>query len=250
MGANSNELKKVKYVVQSAVTMAYNLLRETSFLLDQKAMFSSSPRSQVVNQIVTDVELSVSVVKQILPTNEKPIAETSSSFVKDTLIFSSVHREIRHNLDEEGESLLFKPNNPEDHGITDVQVSHAQGVANQIDLVQRETLSDKEKTPEKEQGLHCPLLSTEVSLEVTADEVLKTDAMISSLDWDSISVMKSSCNAKIGTRCEHTSLSRIRFYQYNDIPLGKFLQDKLLNQVRRTNCFHSELFICVPVFPL
>lgn len=36
MGADSNELKKVKYVVRCAVTMAYNLLHGSSFLLDQK----------------------------------------------------------------------------------------------------------------------------------------------------------------------------------------------------------------------
>ncbi|MCD7469879.1 hypothetical protein HAX54_009289 [Datura stramonium] len=229
MGSNSNELKKVKYVVRCAVTMAYNLLLETSFLLDQKTMFSSSPPTQVENLIVTDGEVSVSAGKQILPTNEELIADTSSSFVKDTLISSSVHGEIRHNLEEEGDSLLFKPNNTEDHGVTNVQVSHAQGVANQIDLEQRATLSDKEKTPEKEQ-LHCPLLSVEESLEIPENEGHQMDAMISSLDWESISVMMSSCNAKRGTKCEHTALSRIRFYQDTDIPLGKFLQDNLLNQ--------------------
>ncbi|XP_059297462.1 putative 1-phosphatidylinositol-3-phosphate 5-kinase FAB1D [Lycium ferocissimum] len=203
MGSNSNELKKVKYVVRRAVTTAYNLILETCFLLDQKAMLSSSPPNQVVNLIITDGELSVSVGQQILPTNEEPIAETSSS------------------LEEEGKSLSFKPNNPEDHGLTDVQVS--------IDLEQRATLSDKEKTPEKEQ-IHCPLLSAEESLDVREDEGHNMDVMISSLHWESISVMMSSCNAKRGTKCEHIALSRIKFYQDTDIPLGKFLQDNLLNQ--------------------
>ncbi|KAF3630699.1 hypothetical protein FXO37_28356 [Capsicum annuum] len=231
MGAHNDELKKVKYVVRCAVTMAYTLLIETTFLLDQKAMFSSSPPSQVVNLIVTDGDLSVSSGKQILRTNEELYAETSSPFVKDTLISSSVLGEIRHNIDGEGDSLLFKPNNPEDDGVNDVHVSHAQEVANQIDLEQEGTFPENEKRPEKEQ-LHCPLVRTEESLEIPEDEGHKMDAMISSLDWESILVMKSTCNAKRGTKCEHNAL-RIRLYQVFDIPLGRFLQDNLLNQTHQ-----------------
>ncbi|XP_018622194.1 putative 1-phosphatidylinositol-3-phosphate 5-kinase FAB1D [Nicotiana tomentosiformis] len=161
MGTNSNELKKVKYVICRAVTMAYNLILETSFLLDQKAMI------------------------------------------------------IRHNLEEEGEHLLFKPKNPEDHGQNDVQVS------------------DKEKTPEKEQ-LHCPLQSAEESLENPEDKEHNNDVMTSSFDWESTLVMMSSWNAKRGTNCVTNHFSRIRFYQDYDIPLGKFLRDNLLNQ--RNQC--------------
>lgn len=148
------------------------------------------------------------------------IAETSSSFIKDTLIFLG---EIRYNLDEEGESLLVKPNNTEDDGITEIQDSYSQEVVNQIDLEQGGTLSDK---PEKEQ-LHCPLLSAE-------EYRHKMDAMILSSDWESITLLTSSFNAKRGTKCEHTPFCRIRFYQHADIPLGKILQDNLLNQVSRT----------------
>ncbi|GAB2236021.1 hypothetical protein Droror1_Dr00027750, partial [Drosera rotundifolia] len=40
-GSHSDELKRVKAVVQCAVVMAYHFILETSFLLDQKAMFST-----------------------------------------------------------------------------------------------------------------------------------------------------------------------------------------------------------------
>ncbi|GAB4844844.1 hypothetical protein Ancab_038232 [Ancistrocladus abbreviatus] len=40
-GSHSDELKRIKYVVQCAVVMAYHFILETSFLLDQKAMFST-----------------------------------------------------------------------------------------------------------------------------------------------------------------------------------------------------------------
>ncbi|KAL1343515.1 hypothetical protein HN51_029888 [Arachis hypogaea] len=42
-GAPSDELKRVKCIVRCAVVMAYHLILETSFLVDQKAMFSTIP---------------------------------------------------------------------------------------------------------------------------------------------------------------------------------------------------------------
>ncbi|XP_047322028.1 putative 1-phosphatidylinositol-3-phosphate 5-kinase FAB1D isoform X2 [Impatiens glandulifera] len=42
-GAHSDELKKIKCVVQCAVVMAYHLISETAFLLDQRAMFPIIP---------------------------------------------------------------------------------------------------------------------------------------------------------------------------------------------------------------
>ncbi|MED6146926.1 hypothetical protein PIB30_039333 [Stylosanthes scabra] len=42
-GAHSDELKRVKCIVRCAVVMAYHLILETSFLVDQKAMFSTIP---------------------------------------------------------------------------------------------------------------------------------------------------------------------------------------------------------------
>ncbi|KAF3784719.1 putative 1-phosphatidylinositol-3-phosphate 5-kinase [Nymphaea thermarum] len=41
-GANGNELKKIKKVIQFAVFAAYHLILETSFLVDQRASFPSS----------------------------------------------------------------------------------------------------------------------------------------------------------------------------------------------------------------
>ncbi|GAV87130.1 Cpn60_TCP1 domain-containing protein/PIP5K domain-containing protein [Cephalotus follicularis] len=42
-GSNSDELKRIKRVVHVAVVIAYHLLLETSFLVDQRAMFSTIP---------------------------------------------------------------------------------------------------------------------------------------------------------------------------------------------------------------
>ena len=54
-GAHSEELKRVKYVVQFAVIMAYHLILETSFLVDQRAMLSTMPEFGVANAMSTEV---------------------------------------------------------------------------------------------------------------------------------------------------------------------------------------------------
>ncbi|XP_042503075.1 putative 1-phosphatidylinositol-3-phosphate 5-kinase FAB1D isoform X2 [Macadamia integrifolia] len=53
-GAPSNELKKIKYVVQCAVLAAYHLILETSFLVDQRAMFSSFHYNGLANGYLTN----------------------------------------------------------------------------------------------------------------------------------------------------------------------------------------------------
>ncbi|OMO49729.1 Chaperonin Cpn60/TCP-1 [Corchorus capsularis] len=48
-GSHSEELKKIKCVLQYAVVMAHHLILETSFLIDQKAMFSTVPFTRKVD---------------------------------------------------------------------------------------------------------------------------------------------------------------------------------------------------------
>ncbi|XWS24864.1 hypothetical protein CRYUN_Cryun27aG0021600 [Craigia yunnanensis] len=55
-GSHSEELKKIKCVVQYAVVMAYHLILETSFLIDQKAMFSTSPFTGIADVLPIDRE--------------------------------------------------------------------------------------------------------------------------------------------------------------------------------------------------
>ncbi|KAJ4967049.1 hypothetical protein NE237_018898 [Protea cynaroides] len=53
-GAPSDELKKIKYVVQCAVLTAYHLILETSFRLDQRAMFSAFQYNGLANGCLTN----------------------------------------------------------------------------------------------------------------------------------------------------------------------------------------------------
>ncbi|KAH6780396.1 hypothetical protein C2S52_011633 [Perilla frutescens var. hirtella] len=59
MGASSDELKRIKHVIRCAVVMAYNFMLETSFLLDQSAMFSTISPSEVVDLALGNKRLTV-----------------------------------------------------------------------------------------------------------------------------------------------------------------------------------------------
>lgn len=52
-GAHCDELKKVKFVVQYAVSLAYYLILETSFLVDQRAIFLSTHTDGNGNDILS-----------------------------------------------------------------------------------------------------------------------------------------------------------------------------------------------------
>ncbi|XP_019055743.1 PREDICTED: putative 1-phosphatidylinositol-3-phosphate 5-kinase FAB1D [Nelumbo nucifera] len=56
-GAPSDELKKIKCVVQYAVLVAYHTILETSFLVDQRAMFSSVRCSRIANGFLSDQKI-------------------------------------------------------------------------------------------------------------------------------------------------------------------------------------------------
>ncbi|CAN4119531.1 unnamed protein product [Withania somnifera] len=111
MGSNSDELKKVKHVVKDAIIVAYNLILETSFLLDQKAMFSTLPLRQELNLTPSNETASVTDEQGIVSNAEEHVSETHSSGTVDIPISNGFHEEISHKLDAESE-LMYEPYNP------------------------------------------------------------------------------------------------------------------------------------------
>lgn len=296
MGSNSVELKKIKRVVKDdAIVVAYNLILETSFLLDQKAMFSTLPLSQEVNLTLGNETPSVTDGQGIISNVEEHVDEASSSSTVDIPISSGFHEEINHMLDTESDSLPYEPYNPvvlsglssisssvrrivgdrfplfstsrqsmssylsfngatkDDQGRADVQVSNVPDLINHNDAEQKPS-SNEVNAPEKEQ-YHTPLVPQEESLESQVSgeklEDQEKDDMASSLDSESILILMSRRNASRGTMCEHSRFSRIKFYRDFDIPLEKFLQDNLLNQVLVTQLFStSNSFFALRSFQL
>uniref|UniRef100_A0A6P6GA43 1-phosphatidylinositol-3-phosphate 5-kinase n=1 Tax=Ziziphus jujuba TaxID=326968 RepID=A0A6P6GA43_ZIZJJ len=98
-GASSDELKRIKCVVQCAVVMAYHLMLETSFLVDQRAMFSTIPyagpanvlSTEVVNVLTNDQQLpELGSNNSCVPCLEEAPVETVSHTV-DTPISNGFH---------------------------------------------------------------------------------------------------------------------------------------------------------------
>lgn len=112
MGSNSDELKKIKHVLKDAIIVAYNLILETSFLLDQKAMFSTLPLRQEVNLTLGNETPSVSDGQGVISNAEEHVGKTSSSVTVDIPISNGFHEEVSHKLDAESESLQYEPYNP------------------------------------------------------------------------------------------------------------------------------------------
>ncbi|XP_055833293.1 putative 1-phosphatidylinositol-3-phosphate 5-kinase FAB1D [Solanum dulcamara] len=205
MGSNNDELKKIKHVVKDAIIVAYNLILETSFLLDQKAMFSTLPLCQEVNLTLGNETPSVSDEHGIISNAEEHVGETSLSGTVDIPISNGFHEEISHKLDAERESLQYEPYNPvvlsglssisssvrrimgdkfplfsashqsmssylSLNGTTkDDQVEADVQVSNVPDLIhsdaEQKASSDDVEAPEKEQH-HTPLVSQVESLEL------------------------------------------------------------------------------------
>ncbi|KAM5562076.1 putative 1-phosphatidylinositol-3-phosphate 5-kinase FAB1D [Rosa sericea] len=288
-GAQSDELKKIKCVVQCAVILAYHLILETSFLVDQRAMFFAHPlfgganhvSIEVANQFSTgNKSFNLASSNSCIPHHRESSGETESEAV-DILISDGFHEGSSQNADLElqGSSTLYEPYNPvifsgfsslsaslkkvigeslplsstsyqslssyfglngrELNGqITkSVSISTSPEATDQCDVEDRGS-SDEER-PLSGGEIQSPFTCTEASLEIEKDGGNNEDPMQSKndiskvLDSQSILVLMSSKNVK-GNVCEQSHFSHIMFYKNFDVPIGKFLQDNILNQ--RSHC--------------
>lgn len=244
-----------------AVVMAYHLILETSFLVDQRAMFSTIPFDRLTN---------LSPTRPQYPVVDEAVSNDDALSVSDVPV-SNGFLEGASSLNLEGEdnsSLSYEPCNPvvlsglssfpivsstpnhslpsyfgltgrENPGetITSVPILKSPEAFDNCELEVKGG-SDEEKSLDSER----PLLSS-VSSDVplgdiksdarNEDQMRSKDEISTVLDSQSILVLMSSRNASRGLICEQSHFSRITFYRNFDVPLGKFLQDNLLNQVSK-----------------
>ncbi|KAK2968895.1 hypothetical protein RJ640_013238, partial [Escallonia rubra] len=99
-GSHSDELKRVKCVVQCAVVMAYHLILETSFLNDQMAMFSTFPLNGAVNLLLPYQPPTINSVDTTAPPKESS-AEKDLSCTIDIPIANGFHEEERLGIGSE-----------------------------------------------------------------------------------------------------------------------------------------------------
>lgn len=134
-GSHSEELKRIKFVVQFAVVMAYHLILESSFLLDQRAMFSTISLNGLANLSLSD-KPSVGSVDGNVPLVQEFGAETDLTSTVDIPISNGLHEEGSHDLGLEGDSLLsYEPYNPVVFsGLSHLSASLKKAVGNRFPL--------------------------------------------------------------------------------------------------------------------
>ncbi|KAK7343793.1 hypothetical protein VNO77_12828 [Canavalia gladiata] len=280
-GMHSDELKRIKCVMRCAVVMAYHLTLETSFLVDQKAMFSTIPAVSVAD---------------VLPTNKKshdsaPINSSISSLEystengiisTDIPICNGLNEKSTNNLNLESEDFSpfsCEPYNPAvfsgfsaissslkkvmgdsfpftssaqyqslsayfgfNGRKSDGQVNKSISILDSQEADENTMIDDKNHSNEVKLLKDGQSLPSPVYLDSNGDiskdgdndrkELQSKDEINAVLDSQSILVLMSSRNALRGTVCQQSHFSHIMFYKNFDIPLGKFLQDNLLNQTR------------------
>ncbi|KAL8481985.1 hypothetical protein ACS0TY_028218 [Phlomoides rotata] len=252
MGANSDELKRIKCVVRCAVVMAYHLMLETSFLLDQTAMFSTISPNEVVDLALTNGNSNLNGTDEATILGQKHSdGEADKSFPHDIHISNGFHEIESQNQisSSEGNSpLSFEAYNPATFPGFSISTSIQRVMDDSFPLFS-DSIDERNQNDKAENGIqisndaevvdHCGnklkdgyegenLLNNEQPH--LPDSSQCKDEINSVLDSESILVLMSSRNASQGTICEHRHFSHIKFYRSFDVPLGKFLEDNLLNQ--------------------
>ena len=283
-GTHSEELKKIKCVMLCAVVMAYHLILETSFLVDQRAMFSTIPFDGLAKLPPTSPQYPV-VGSGNLGADclEEPVANDDASCVSDVPVSNGfLEGASTLNLELEGDSSLsYEPYNPVVlSGLSSLSASikkvigdnfpivsstpyyslssyfglsgreHPNATATSVPILKSPEAfdngdlevkggSDEEKSLDSETP-RLSLACSDVPLDDiksggrNEDQMQSKDDISTVLDSQSILVLMSTRNASRGAICEQSHFSRIKFYRNFDVPLGKFLQDNLLNQVSET----------------
>ncbi|KAK1371873.1 1-phosphatidylinositol-3-phosphate 5-kinase [Heracleum sosnowskyi] len=141
-GTNSEELKKIKLVFQYAVLVAYHLILETAFLLDQKAMFSTLPLDGLVNLLGANQTPCMSPREADVAMPENSIVESDSSGVIDIPIANGIHKEGPSDVGLESDTDALFPYEPYNplvfSGFSSISASLRRAFGNSVPLLSSE----------------------------------------------------------------------------------------------------------------
>ncbi|KAI3960294.1 hypothetical protein MKW98_017018 [Papaver atlanticum] len=259
-GSHTDELKKVKSVMHCAVIVAYHLILETSFLDDQKGMFSTLD-SAVLDGFLKDEQLPVVSLGNSADEgnsyahqngfehgNNNQI-DTSHALPVPTIhhgkLISSISTSLKKVIEDSlpiissashgSFSTWFGFKGSESHSQNKAALpistspdmhltSEAEAEDKPQDSVQSETKASFRKDPLKSQR-------GEINNENQANK--KKDDISKILDAHSILLSTSSRNLKNGNVCEPVRLYRFKYYSNFDMSLEQFLCNHLLNKTRR-----------------
>ncbi|PIA41011.1 hypothetical protein AQUCO_02300055v1 [Aquilegia coerulea] len=236
-GAHSVELKKIKSVVHSVILMAYHLMLETSFLVDQRAMFST----------IRSMEMDKSYIDQLPITGpstlpnaslDKSLAATAFSF-STKVSFPDVaeetpaceRRSSNFKMDlEQRLSLCGSDVNSyeadsgqtyDDSTYCDIEIKDNADVVGSLDGESWGSLSACHEVP--------------VELMNYEEDFIKHKDVNTFLDPQSILYLESAQNVSHNKICKKRRLCRVKYYQNFDVSLGQYLRDTLLNQCLACN---------------
>ncbi|KAJ6847495.1 1-phosphatidylinositol-3-phosphate 5-kinase FAB1B-like isoform X1 [Iris pallida] len=194
-GANSDELKKVKHVVQYGVFAAYHLALETSFLADEGASLPELPLKSPITVAIPDSD--PSSMPQYGDINGFTMGKDQQGEHVTGLSSTCPRNEERGNFES------------------------CRGLANDTDI-------ENQSTERRHDSSNMGISHQD---NVQSDEIaLSKEDFTPPSDHQSILVSSSSRCVRKGTVCDRAHLLRIKYYGSFDKPLGRFLRDHLFDQ--------------------
>ncbi|KAM7256101.1 hypothetical protein ACFE04_011842 [Oxalis oulophora] len=266
-GANGDELKKVKHVLQYGVFAAYHLALETSFLADEGASIPELPLKSPITVALpnkpSSIDRSISTIPGFTvstpgncggPPLMSPLQKANSSII--LLRSSSNPFGFGKTEGPEGFSSHTKSTEPETKTIDTSIPSTSSFLAEQVfsgsyrteenRLLSTEPFEEKiaytggnigngDILPESHQGALESGSMKELINNTLIEDIgsSKEEFPPSPSDHQSILVSLSTRCVWKGTVCERAHLCRIKYYGSFDKPLGRFLRDHLFDQSYR-----------------
>ncbi|KAL2462389.1 1-phosphatidylinositol-3-phosphate 5-kinase FAB1B [Forsythia ovata] len=269
-GANGNELKKVKHVVQYGVFAAYHLALETSFLADEGASLPELPLNSLITVALPDnpssTDRSISTILGFtVPANEKTpgpqyagepqrsscvptsdLAKVTSVSIQKKEVPETASIPIATSSHYTKSLVLSSGDASGERCLADL-TEYSGGRTSEADNILADTQNCHmandfvDSNVNNRQNDFCHLdanqsSSNPPSLQFHGEHVLQEQTSLkeefppSPSDDQSILVSLSSRSVWKGTVCERSHLFRIKYYGNFDKPLGRFLRDHLFDQ--------------------
>lgn len=199
-GATSEELKKIKNVMQYAVFAAYHLILETSFFADQRVFLTE------MNAVRE--EKSVNVKNEALPLCDNAL----SSKVPNSSMLSTVSEGFTSSCN--GFNVLGTQS-------IDLPVT-----------LSPESIDSRPVANIKGKQDNKPIFDEKAEKVSDASEIIGFHGVDHNVfvPKSILILVSSQCTTKESV-CEQNHISRITCYGNSDVPLGRYLQEILLNQV-------------------
>ncbi|KAB1671075.1 hypothetical protein [Gossypium barbadense] len=229
-GANGDELKKVKHVVQYGVFAAYHLALETSFLADEGATLPELPLKSPITVALPDKPSK----------SNKGVVSDGPSFANNIQGDKSTGANLS--------CLSIGPQTVSNSKESAVDSSASRMETSSCDYVPSSNLAfckvgvDPKESVQSKTTSSGEALTDDAGMASSKQEPInnneeagssKDEFSPSPSDHQSILVSLSTRCVLKGTVCERSHLFRIKYYGSFDKPLGRFLQDHLFDQSSR-----------------